>query len=206
MRALAFISMALVSISSTVYAQSPHRRPVGLGVGINSDFDIRLPLRLGSRWRLEPSIGLLIDKVTLTTLSAGQPDQHSEASLRNWRFALLIAGLVSLDSSSSLYIGPRLSLVRSSTDQELDFGSGTSTTVSVARLDKEVGLVSGAEAALGSHLTLGAEVSLTFLFRGDASIDPLPLPPGVIIGFSESGHKLATGAAVVVRWFVGRPH
>jgi hypothetical protein len=39
-------------------AQSSRRPTLGFGVGVNANVDIRLPLHVARRWRIEPSVGV----------------------------------------------------------------------------------------------------------------------------------------------------
>jgi hypothetical protein len=204
MRRLLLAILGTILASRVCAAQSPRRPFFGLGVGVNSNLEIRLPLGVSQTWRIEPSLRIVDDDITLTTITQGSPDDHRDVSQRIWRISVLLARLIPIDSTFTAYFGPRLAILRSSSTQQVDFGTGTLTDLSVSQVDKEAGLVTGAEAALGRHLSLGGEVGLSYTFRGDASLDRSALPVGSSIALAASGHTLSTSAAVVVRWFLGR--
>ncbi len=203
MRWILPVTLGLVLLPGQGSAQTSRSPLLGFGVGVNSNLDIRVPLRIATRWRLEPSLGLLDRKVTYTTVTVGAADQHSDYSQRYWRFAVLLGRLIPIDSTFTLYAGPRLALLRTSQTQQFNLGLGGPTEFSVTTIDKEFALVTGAEAALGRHFSAGGEVALSYTFGGHPSFDRASLPAGLSINLPDGGHTLTTSAAVVVRWFVG---
>ncbi len=204
MRWLLPVTFAILLAPSHGNAQASHHSILGLGVAVNSNLDIRLPLRIASRWRLEPGIGVVDAKTTATSVGGGVPAQPRDVSRRYWRLSLLLGRLIAVDSTFTLYCGPRFALVRNSQTQQVYLGlNNTRTRISYNTLDKEFGLITGAEAALGRHFTVGGEVGLSYTLGGDPSVDYSSMPQGYSFNVSGGGHTLNTSAAVVVRWFPG---
>jgi Outer membrane protein beta-barrel domain len=203
---LAVLLLTLASVPANAQVSLP---TFGLGVGLNANtndganaVDVRFPFRLSNRWRLEPSLGFAFTHVDIV-LVQGSATSSQDLALRYWRLALLLARMVPLDSTVHAYFGPRLALIRNSQSGEIDTGLPSLTDFSVATLNKEVALVAGGEVALTPHLTVGGELSLSYIFRGDVSIEPRPLPDNLAITAAGKGHTVATGGAVIIRWFLG---
>lgn len=200
------LAIASISSPSTLAAQIGTQRSWGLGVALtavgsveDTPLDIRIPIRVGAGWRIEPEIGGYAALRSASSYSNGGGDEHTDVRTRNWRIGLSLARVIAIDSSTRFYVGARLGVERFSYKTELDFGSGPEE-YSYRITDKHLGLLSGAETALGSRMTLGAEAGLNYIKGGDASV---VLPAGSSVGIYDGGHQFITTGAIVVRWFRG---
>ena len=203
MRRSIFVLMGQFTLAAGVAAQVTPGH-VGIGVGINNGLEIRLPVSLSRRWRLEPAVGLTDQKVTGTTSLSASTDPSRESSDRAWRLSILLARVVSLDSAVSVYLGPRVGVSRTSQSRDFAFGSAPPNLISWRQVSPQFGLVTGAEFFLTRHFSIGGEVNLTETFNGPVTVSPSPLPQNVVLGLQTGGHTLRTGAEAVVRWFFGK--
>jgi hypothetical protein len=209
MRRILAMAAALVLVAGAVplQAQLSTQRSWGLGVSLtgvgSSDgtpVDIRIPIRAGLRWRVEPEIGLLRSSQNYSAYYDGSPDTHQAQEIRELRLALSVSRVVPVDSTTRFYVGARFGLRRSSYEVDTDPGPATEN-YGYTLSDRQVGLLTGAEASIGSRMTIGAEVGLTRVFHGEADPD---LPPSTYTTFLDGGHDLVTTGAIVVRWFRGK--
>lgn len=201
-------TLALAAGATPLQAQLSTQRSWGLGLSLtgvgSSDgtpVDIRIPIRAGLRWRVEPRIGVSRSSQYYSTYYNGAPETHQAQSVRDLRVGLSVSRLVPIDSTTRFYLGAHVGLERFSYEFDTDPGPATET-YGYTQTDKQFGIITGAEAAIGSRMTIGAEVGFTRIAHGEADPD---LPPSTYTTFIDGGHDLVTTGAVVVRWFRGKP-
>ncbi|MFN8653681.1 MAG: outer membrane beta-barrel protein [Gemmatimonadales bacterium] len=206
MRLLRLVLLLACLPLCTLAGQQPEGR-VGIGVGVNADngsvgisgVTIRVPIRLGARWRLEPSARFgVLSTTTVTIQDSTRSGERSDQSA--WALGVLLAYRMALDSTVSAYVGPRFELRRTSSTQEIP-NSIPRQEFTLYFLDEQVAAVAGAEVALGRHFSLGGEVSLGYTFLGPAKVKPWPLPAGLLLVTHDRGHVISTSGAALVRWY-----
>ncbi len=170
-------------------------RPVG----------IRVPLRLGDRWRLEPEIALYraTSKYSVYTNDPGSPVEptHDDGpQIRSIALAVALTRVMPLDNTVRFYFGPRIGLAHRTVIYDLD-GSTGNQTLRFSLTDHTFGWLSGAEAAIGTRLTVGGEVGLTIVKHGESHVEQ---PAYYQVAIQDGGSELTTSGAIVMRWFRGR--
>jgi hypothetical protein len=202
------LCFAALLLPSAAVGQSAYSRSWGLGVSLDANtrngarpVDLRVPIRFARHWRLEPALGLEDFSTTGFSFAGTTPIDSSKLHERFWRLSLLFGRVIRLDSSTRAYLGPRLALIRN--EQRETFAFLADSAFAFHRLDKEIALVVGAEASLGTHLALGGELSAAYQFAGKPVFDET-LPSSIGVGLQSGGHFLSTGGAVVVHWYLGR--
>lgn len=188
------------------------QRSWGLGVSLTAlggaedlPVAIRIPLRLGARWRLEPEVGLYRStmKYSLYTNDPSAPTSptHDDGpQLRRISLAVALTRVEVIDHTVRFYFGPRIGIARQTWIYDLD-GSAGSATLRFSLTDHTIGWLSGAEAAIGSRLTLGGEIGVTFVKHGEANVEQ---PAYSQVSIVDGGSEFTTSGAVVMRWFRGR--
>jgi hypothetical protein len=200
----------LLLVPSLLHAQGIIEPRFGLGIGLDINtfngarpVDIRVPIRLGGIWRVEPSVGFAHSTESDEVFGGGS-SYIQERSFSYLRVAVAVTRRFTLDSRVKGYLGPRLALVRNSQTFGIRNDPFTPDTAGrVTVLDKMIGILTGAEFRLTDHLTVGGEVDLSYTFFGKGKLDPDPPPPGIFVVAVRDGHNLETGGALVMRWFFG---
>jgi hypothetical protein len=200
----------LLVLPVSLSAQAPGQPRWGLGLGLDANtihgaraVDIRLPLRMGNRGRIEPAFGFASSSENDRIFSGGST-YDQEIKFSYYSAGILIARLFVIDDRVRGYIGPRLTLQRFSRSFGIKNALfAADTSASTRSVDKLVGLVTGAEVRVTNHLSVGGEVDLTYSFFGKSKLDPDPPPTSLNVIGVRGGHDLETGGAVVVRWFLG---
>lgn len=90
------------------------------------------------------------------------------------------------------YVGPRVGLIRMSSEQEGDL-----TDRSESRMDVLLSLVAGGEYFLAPGFSLGGEVGLEWVHIGDTDITPTP-----DVDVEEDMSLLRTVTGLRVRWYL----
>ena len=147
-------------------------------------------------------VGLNHATTTFSVIGPGTSGDGFDYSQTNWVLSLLIARMIRVDSTFTLYVGPRLGLLRSAASRKFMSGS-IQSKVAQSRVDKLFGLATGAEAALGRHLSLGGEVTLDAYFEGHPSIRFTPSTATDLATYNGDGHLVNTSATVILRWYFG---
>lgn len=191
---------ALLLALATPVAGQHAARTLGLGIGIQSaallDDDVGLlavlspqvyvPIVVSERLILEPSFGVFrVDQEGEDFL--GDPYTYS-ATLLRLGVGALFAG--ELGRSGRVYVGPRVGVVRISTEQEQGAFDEEST-----RTDLALAAVTGGEFFLVDGLSLGGEVGLEWVRIGEEDVAGEPSPA------EEKASLLRTTSELRVRWY-----
>jgi hypothetical protein len=148
-------------------------------------------------------VGVDFDATNVAQFQGGQPGDTTASSSNVWTVAIVLSRRFRIEELLDFYLGPRLALTRYSSDDELPAVIG-GDHLKFHRLDKDVGGVAGAELTLRRRFSIGAEVGAVYRFRGSASVEPQPLPVGVVATVPTGGHRLFSYGDLVIRWYFGR--
>jgi hypothetical protein len=194
-------TLLALALTAPAAAQSARGTAVGLGVALNpialGDLDtdatmlpvglgnFTVPIRVGSRLRLEPELGILRAH---SEASGGGFSGGSTATLLRYGIAahFMMAGTDDFQP----YIGPRLGFIRSSTRQE----SSGSPANEDKRTDHYLGVAIGGEYWLTSRFSLGAEVQINRVGIGRDSDVPSSM--------DSSASFLSNNGVISVRFYL----
>jgi hypothetical protein len=196
--------LTLLALPASATAQSGPDFPVGLGVGILSSITVRVPIRLGHAWRLEPSVGIDFDNFDQVGYQSGQATDTAASSSHLWTLAVAVSRRFPVEEGLDFHLGPRLALTRNSAMQEVPASAGGGR-LGLHRLDIDLGAVAAAELTLRRRFSLGGEVGAAYRFRGTTVVTQ-PLPPNVVLGVLNGGHRVFTYGDVLLRWYFGHAH
>lgn len=187
MRALFVYASVVTVVAAPLTAQEAPRR-VGLGITFASfgSNDVRVPLALSPRHRLEPEIGF---SHSFGTLVLGGTTRETKSTSINVGAGLFF--LSDVGEKTNVHFGPRLGIVFShmrTTDATLgdDEAESTSWYAEVA---------GGGEHFLSSRFSLGAEVQLGYYHGGE------PTTSGTTT-FASWSSRIGTGVAALLRWYL----
>lgn len=193
-RKLLFMAAATALLTAPLTAQD---RSFGFGVGLQSanlmadDIGVLalfapqayLTIGLSDALLLEPSFG---------TLSARSESGEYSDSQTYYRLGIGLLLLRELDGDGRWYFGPRLGLLRISSETD-----GAFFEDSMKRTDLALAGVVGGELFLGESFSLGGEMGIEWIRRGDPEITPEPP-----VDDDETGGLLRTVTELKFRWYV----
>lgn len=197
------VLLALLALPAAASAQSAPDHSIGLGVGILSSLTVRVPVRLGHSWRVEPAFSVDYGDAEQVIYQNGQPSTTTSTAFHFWTVALNVSRRFRVDEGLDFYFGPRVALTRSSGSEDFPASVGGGHIRS-HHSDVDAGAVAGAEVTLRRRFSLGGEVGAVYRSLGTTKVDQ-PLPTGVILGVTSGGHRVFTYGDVVIRWYFGHP-
>ncbi len=178
------VAVLLAVYTPPLAAQTPPRR-VGLGITIGGFNEIRVPLALSPRHRLEPEIGFRHTSSTLVLSGTSRETKSVNIHVGAGLFFLRDVG-----EKTNVHFGPRLGIVFStSSTTDPTFGDTESEST-----DWFAEVVAGGEHFLSSRFSLGAEVQLGYHYGGE--------PTTIGSGISSSSSGFGTSVAALLRWYL----
>ena len=185
MQRLVAVAVLLAVCTPALAAQEAPRR-TGLGITIGGFNEIRVPLALSPRHRLEPEIGFSHNSSTLVFSGTSRETKSLFIHAGVGLFFLSDVG-----EKTNVHFGPKLGIVFEST-RTTDSTTGDSESEST---DWYAEVAAGGEHFLSSRFSLGAEVQLGYYYGG---------APTTIGGtsISSSSSRFGTGVAALLRWYL----
>jgi len=169
------VGLVAVAMSSTAFAETrtvkkkPGLRKAGIGTALSAGGNfapvaIFIPINLGKTFRLEPEIGFTMTNINGVNEVSGEKTNNSTQSFRLGVGAFF---LQKLGATTRLYVGPRVSAVMMTIED--DDGSGNTNPISYTHMN--LGASLGAEHFLTMRFSLGAEAQANVTILGEGEPD-----------------------------------
>ena len=162
-----------------------------------------VPVMIGQRFRLQPSVGYL-----RASLERTSSPFTSSSRVKRLTLGLAAHYLFPVKDALRIYLGGGVGLGWSKVEDRSSDGQGRSFSSTEKRTDRLLNAVAGGEYFFSPRFSVGGEVRLDYVTFGDPEssqiiIPPPPLPPIPPPNVTEDLSVTQTSAQITVRWYFG---